>query len=81
MAIADVQSVKIPIFEEKEHVVATDPEILTVKEISELLRVHPTTVYKLLKGGRIPSFRVGGDWRFRKDRIEIWMAEVSVVVP
>jgi excisionase family DNA binding protein len=56
---------------------ATDHEILTVKEISNLLRVHPTTVYKLLRDRRIPSFRVGSDWRFRKDRIERWIAEVS----
>jgi excisionase family DNA binding protein len=80
-AIAGVQSVNIPIFEEKERVMTTDPEILTVKEISELLRVHPTTVYKLLRGGRIPSFRVGSDWRFRKDQIERWITEVSVGAP
>jgi excisionase family DNA binding protein len=65
-------------FEEKEPVMTpttADHEILTVKELSSLLRVHPTTVYKLLREGRIPSFRVGTDWRFRKDRIERWIAE------
>jgi excisionase family DNA binding protein len=73
--------VKIPNFEKKERVMATDSEILTVKEISDLLRVHPSTVYKLLKGGRIPSFRVGSDWRFQKDRIERWIVEASKGTP
>jgi excisionase family DNA binding protein len=58
-----------------------DHEILTVKELSSLLRVHPTTVYKLLREGRIPSFRVGTDWRFRKDRIERWIAEECARTP
>jgi len=58
---------------------ATEHEILTVKEVSDLLRVHRTTVYKLLRDGKIPSFRVGTDWRFRKDRIERWMAEAVTV--
>jgi excisionase family DNA binding protein len=68
-------------FKEKERVMnpmAADHEILTVKEISDLLRVHRTTVYKLLRDGKIPSFRVGTDWRFRKDRIERWMAEACM---
>jgi excisionase family DNA binding protein len=48
----------------------TEDEILTVKDICSLLRVHYSTVYKLAKDGRIPGFRVGTDWRFRRDVIE-----------
>jgi excisionase family DNA binding protein len=36
-----------------------DHQILTVKEVSEMLGVHPSTVYKLIREGKIPSFRVG----------------------
>ena len=50
-------------------------EILTVKEICELLQLHQATVYKLAKEGRIPAFRIGSDWRFRKEEIARWMAE------
>ena len=53
---------------------ASDHEVLTIKEIGDLLRVHPSTIYKLTKKGKIPSFRVGSDWRFRRDEIERWMA-------
>jgi excisionase family DNA binding protein len=51
--------------------------VLTVKEVCDLLRVHPTTLYKLIRAGKIPSFRVGSDWRFQQDLIERWMAEES----
>jgi excisionase family DNA binding protein len=53
-------------------------EILTIKEVCDLLQIHPTTVYKLIRKGKIPSFRIGSDWRFRRDRIMRWMAEESI---
>jgi excisionase family DNA binding protein len=54
---------------------AGDDEVLTVKEVSEILRVHPETVRRLVKKGKIPSFRIGTEWRFRSDQIARWMAE------
>ena len=50
-------------------------EVLTVKEVGSLLRVNSSTIYKLIRAGQIPTFRVGSEWRFRRDRIERWMAE------
>jgi excisionase family DNA binding protein len=43
-----------------------------VRELSEHLRVHPTTIYRLLRRGLIPGFRVGNIWRFRRAAIETW---------
>jgi excisionase family DNA binding protein len=53
--------------------------ILTVKEVSEIFRIHPSTLYRLLKQGEIPSFRTGGEWRFRNDQIERWIAERTLL--
>ena len=53
-------------------------EVLTMKEICDLLQVHKSTVYKLVRRGSIPGFRVGSDWRFRRDVIERWLSEKSV---
>ena len=36
---------------------ALDREILTVKEVGEALRVHPSTLYRLVREGRIPAFQ------------------------
>ena len=51
---------------------ASDEEILTITELSDHLRVHPTTIYRLLREGRIPGFRVGSAWRFNRTSIEKW---------
>ncbi len=56
---------------------ATTYEVLTLKELCDLLRVHPSTIYKLLREGKIPSFRIGSEWRFRRDVILQWMSEKS----
>jgi len=61
----------------KAGVAPTPPTILTVRELSEYLRVHPTTVYRLLREKQIPGFRVGSDWRFDIDMIDRWVLEVS----
>jgi excisionase family DNA binding protein len=53
-------------------------EILTVKELSDLMKIHQSTVYRLTKEGRIPAFRIGSEWRFRKDQIVHWIAEQTI---
>lgn len=37
------------------------PAIMTVKELAAYLRVHPSTLYKLLRRGDLPGFRIGTD--------------------
>jgi excisionase family DNA binding protein len=57
---------------------AVDAKVLTVKEVSNLLRIHPSTVYRLIRQGKIPSFQIGTDWRFLKHRLVRWMADQSM---
>jgi excisionase family DNA binding protein len=54
---------------------SNNPEtILTVKEVAEYLRVNQRTVYRLAVGGRLPSFKVGAAWRFKRASIDEWIA-------
>lgn len=46
--------------------------IMTVMELADYLRVHPTTIYRLLKLGQLPAFKVGSDWRFTVESIDRW---------
>ena len=49
-------------------------EIMTTKELGEYLRLHPITICKLSKEGKIPSVRIGSRWRFDKEVIDEWIA-------
>jgi excisionase family DNA binding protein len=51
------------------------PRVMTVKELSSYLRVHPSTIYKLLRRGELPGFRIGTDWRFNAEVIDRWCLE------
>jgi excisionase family DNA binding protein len=44
-------------------------EIMTADEVAALLKVSRQTVYKLAKRKVLPSFRPGGDFRFRRSDI------------
>jgi excisionase family DNA binding protein len=50
-------------------------KVMTVSEVSAYLRVHPSTIYRLLKKHRIPAFRVGSEWRFDIEDLELWRLE------
>ena len=43
-----------------------------VEEVSNYLRVHPYTVRRLAREGKIPAFKAGGQWRFDTEEIEDW---------
>jgi excisionase family DNA binding protein len=49
--------------------------VMKVKEIAEYLRVNVQTVRKMAQKGEIPVFRVGTDYRFRRDEIDKWITE------
>lgn len=46
--------------------------ILTVKEVAAYLKIHPSTLYRLLKAKRLPAFKMGSDWRFNLSQIDKW---------
>ena len=50
-------------------------KIMTVREVSAYLRVHPSTVYRMLKHGQLPAFQIGADWRFNIEAIDRWCLE------
>jgi len=52
-------------------------KVLTVREVSEYLRVHPSTIYRMLRRRRLPAFRVGCYWRFNIEEIERWCATLE----
>lgn len=42
------------------------PELLTVKETAEYLRVPQPTIYYLLQNGKLPGIMIGGRWRVKR---------------
>lgn len=53
-------------------------EIMTVKQVAEYLQMDEHTIYKLSRSGQIPSIKIAGQWRFKKDVIDNWISEESL---
>ncbi len=52
-------------------------ETLTPNEVAKVLKLHPFTVTRLAREGKLPAFKVGGVWRIRKDEFERWISSMS----
>jgi excisionase family DNA binding protein len=52
---------------------APPSRVMTVMELAALLKVSRASVYRAIKKGRLPAFKIGSDWRFNVEQIEAWM--------
>ncbi|MGH7198457.1 MAG: helix-turn-helix domain-containing protein [Candidatus Omnitrophota bacterium] len=50
-------------------------QIMTTKEIAKYLGVHEMTVYRWLKKGILPGFKIGGRWRSKKDLLDAYLVK------
>ena len=48
-------------------------QIMTLKEVAKYLGVHTMTVYRLLKEKKLPGFKVGGQWRTKKEVLDNYL--------
>jgi len=51
------------------------PAVLNIDELSDYLKISKSTLYKLVREGKIPCQKVGRHWRFRKETIDLWLSE------
>lgn len=51
------------------------PEIMTVQEVADYLRVSERTVYEWASQGTIPCGKLGTTWRFKRSEVEKWVDE------
>lgn len=52
-----------------------DDTVFNVQELAAYLRMKPVTIYKHAKAGKLPCFKVGANWRFKKSTIDRWISE------
>ena len=42
--------------------------------LTEILHVHPTTIYRLVKRGVLPGFKIGANWRINRASLDVWLS-------
>ncbi len=51
--------------------------LLTTEQVARYLKIDKFTVYRLVTQKKIPAFKVGNQWRFKKNLIEAWLLKNS----
>jgi excisionase family DNA binding protein len=58
---------------------ADAPEVMNIRQASEYLGVSPDTLYKYVYEEKIPAFKLGNRWKFKKTILDSWMERKSEV--
>ena len=48
---------------------------MTIKDVTQYLKLNRMTIYKLAKKGKLPAVKIGSEWRFDKELIDDWLKE------
>lgn len=52
--------------------------VIDIDELAAQLKVHKSTIYRMLKQGGVPAFKVGSDWRFDAEAIDRWIDDGGI---
>lgn len=52
-----------------------ETDVLTIRELAIYLKMAEKTLYRLSSEGKLPAFKVGASWRYRKSQIDEWIFE------
>ena len=47
--------------------------MLKTREVAEILGLSKQTVTKMARKKVLPAYRIGGEWRFRKEEVDKWL--------
>jgi excisionase family DNA binding protein len=52
-------------------------QLLTIEQVAAYLKVGKFTVYRLVTKRKLPAFKVGNQWRFKRQIIDAWLENNS----
>jgi excisionase family DNA binding protein len=58
---------------------AEAPEVMNIRQASSYLGVSPDTLYKYVYEEKIPAFKLGNRWKFKKTILDSWMEKKSAL--
>jgi excisionase family DNA binding protein len=47
--------------------------LLSTEQVARYLKVDKFTIYRLVTQKKIPAFKVGNQWRFKKSMVDAWL--------
>ena len=75
--LRDRQARALVLWKGKRNSMADSREVMNIRQASQYLGVSPDTLYKYVNEQKIPAFKLGNRWRFKKSKLDQWMEEKS----
>jgi excisionase family DNA binding protein len=51
--------------------------LLTTEQVAHYLKIDKFTLYRLVSQKKIPAFKVGNQWRFKRKTLDAWLLKNS----
>ena len=55
-------------------------DVFNIDELADYLKIPKSTLYKLVREGKIPAQKVGRHWRFHRETIDAWLGNRNEAV-
>lgn len=52
--------------------------LMTVDEVAEYLNMHPLTIRRLARENKLPAFKLGRQWRVKRELLDEWLEQESM---
>jgi excisionase family DNA binding protein len=52
--------------------------LMTVDEVAQYLKMHPLTIRRLAREKKIPAFKLGRQWRVKRELLDEWLEKRSM---
>lgn len=56
------------------------PEVMNLRQASHYLGISPDTLYKYVAEEKVPAFKLGNRWKFKKTTLDRWMEKESLAM-
>lgn len=57
---------------------AESREVMNIREAAQYLGISADTLYKYVSEEKIPAFKLGNRWKFKKTILDAWMEKQSL---
>ena len=58
--------------------VGLDQQLLTTRELMSFLNLSRTKIWEMVKKENLPAFKLGGDYRYRRSEVIVWLENYRV---
>jgi excisionase family DNA binding protein len=55
-----------------------DDELMTTRQLMEFLSLSRTKIWELVNKEQLPAFKIGGDYRYRRTEVIVWLEKYRV---